>query len=178
MTGSSSLDFITHAQEGSAGDWQQPQQPALHQGAGSLHNIDTGFQLHSRLSHIDDSEFELQRSFGSGFLRQQHCGGWEREVDDWRCAGPSAGSAAGRDGDTLTGRIEAADGTLEWFEGLMQEVRAPQERSCAAGSAAPDMLWCMVLRKSQCESACFSVLLLQVLLLMMQSSVASCMQGG
>jgi len=177
MTGSGSLHFITHAQDGSAGDWQQPQQPALHQGAGSLHSIDTGFQLHSRLSHIDDSEFELQHSFGSGFLRQQHCSGWEREVDDWCCARPSAGSAAGRDGDALTGGIEAADGTLEWFEGRMQEVRAAQDQKpCSHQLLLLICFRCTVLRKFQrwCWSACFRVLLLPVLLLVMQFSV----QGG
>lgn len=126
---------------------QQQQQPALRQLIGghsaaaapaaglmgssdcSLQESDSGFQLRSRLSTIDDADTDIQlrRSIGSVLLQRWHRGDEGGAVDDWCCAAGGLAAAAGDDdrGDTLTHTTAdaAAEGSaLQWFEEEMLQV--------------------------------------------------------
>jgi hypothetical protein len=98
---------------------------------GSLHSHDTGFQLHSRLSQLDDVGMQHRRTFGSSLMQagQQLCGHslYDQEggsEGDWHLAG-SAAAGWGAGCDVLAGAGSSgaeAEGTLPWYEEQMQEV--------------------------------------------------------
>jgi hypothetical protein len=104
---------------------------------GSSHSHYAGFQLHSRLSQVDDIGMQHRRSFGSSLMQagRQLCDHSHSLCDqdggsegDWRPAGlaaaGAAGWAAGCDGLAAAGSsVSEADGTLPWYEEQMQEVR-------------------------------------------------------
>lgn len=153
---SSSQCFAAHAEQVSGGrDWQQHQQLSAtgHSSSAALmacasgqqHCADTGFQLHSRLSHIDDERdssssrvAERRRSFGGGLLAHQQRRWGEQE------RGGAADCWAQRTSmQTLTGGVGwcaagDADDSLAWYEAQMQEVSIRCERwLCGASYCAP-----------------------------------------
>lgn len=115
---SSSSDWLR--QQPAARPDQQSAAALMFSAAGMHSSSDSGFQLYSRLSHIDDDldddcEHEQRHSFGSGFLQQLR--------------GQRVGPARGSEGElglaaALAGGMECAEneGTLACFESQVQEV--------------------------------------------------------